>query len=678
MRVKYPATTTKLDYIELRGGLDLVTPALSVSSGCVRDSINYEQAVTGGYTRIAGYERFDGRDNPSDAIAGSFSYTGSLVAGDVITGVTSTATAHVVSADGSVCAYTAVSPIAFVDGETINVLGSPVAVVVDVSGAGAGADWLVTQTNLAADYYRSLIGAVPGQGSVLGVFYYNGRVFAFRRNASTAAMDLYASSTGGWVQVPFVNEISFTAGSTVYAEGASLTQGGASATVRRVVLESGTWAGGTAAGRLIIGAVSGGPFVAGAAAGGGVCALSGASSAITMTAVGARVTTDQGNFGARTMVYGADGVNRHWEFDGTYLVPIATPVPGSFPLHICVHSEHLFTSIDSSLFCSGTGLPYSSAALDGAAEILAPSAITGLHRMAGDQTTGVLMVGTDTETRVLYGTSSVNFQLRTYEESADTKAYSIQAIGGYLFAFTNLGVVAISASQNFSNFASDTVTHNILPFVQSRRNLLRDTLINREKSQYRLFFSDKYALYITFAKGSVIGAMPMAFSNDVTCACQGQTPDGAETSFFGSSNGMVYRLDAGTSFDGDPIEYRLAMAWAFQKAPHRRKRYRKATLELQGLDYFEISVGHNLGYANPLVAQESTDAAVTAQLSSSVWDVGAWDVLLWDLINLQPSAIDLSGDAENVSISVYGLDDRFRPHTINSIAVQYTLLGLIR
>ena len=672
MRTRFPATTTDVDYIVLRGGLDLITPSLNLKSGFARDALNFEASTSGGYTRIAGYERFDGRTNPSDAVYGAFSFTGTLAVGDVITGVTSGATATVVNIDGSIAVYTDTSPTPFVTGETINVSASPVAVVVDVAAAGTADDWPVTQTNLAADHYRSFITAVPGQGSVLGVWYYLGTVYAMRRNASTTALDLYRSTIAGWVQVPFVSEINFTAGSAQYAEGSTLTRGGASATVRRVVLETGTWAGGTAAGRLIISGVSGGPFTAGVAGGGGVCTLAGAESAITMSAVGARVVTDQGNFGAGKRVYGADGVNRHWEFDGTYLVPISTPVPGEFPTQIAVHAGHLFTSIESSLFNAGLGLPYSSAAIDGAAEIAAPSTITALKRMPGDQTTGALMVGCDTETRILYGSSSANFQLATFEDSSDAKAYSAQTIGGNALVFSNLGVVSVQAGQQFGNFGSTTLTNHIRPFVAQRRNTLTASLINREKSQYRLFFADRYALYITIAGGKVMGMLPVQFNHDVTCACQGETPDGSETSFFGSSNGFVYRLDAGTSFDGQAIYYRLALAWAFQRKPHLLKHYRKATLEMQGDSYFQIGVAHELGYSSALIAREAAITTVGVALSSSLWDTGAWDALIWDAINMQPSDIELNGDGENISIAIEGSDDRFRPFTINSIAVYYS------
>lgn len=49
------------------GGLDLTTPALRLQPGALRDALNFEVSPFGGYTRIEGYERFDGRLSPSAA-----------------------------------------------------------------------------------------------------------------------------------------------------------------------------------------------------------------------------------------------------------------------------------------------------------------------------------------------------------------------------------------------------------------------------------------------------------------------------------------------------------------------------------------------------------------------------------------------------------------------------------
>lgn len=84
----------RVDYYALKGGLDLVTPSISVSPGTALDAMNYEPYIAGGYRRINGYERFDGRQSPTSASYWvlPFTQTGLIAVGNVIVGATSGAT----------------------------------------------------------------------------------------------------------------------------------------------------------------------------------------------------------------------------------------------------------------------------------------------------------------------------------------------------------------------------------------------------------------------------------------------------------------------------------------------------------------------------------------------------------------------------------------------------------
>ncbi len=78
----------------LRGGEDLVTPAMSIHDGMLIYSNNYEAAKGGGYARIEGYERFSGRAKPSEVVIYGIPFdAGSVepVAGGTVVGGTSNA-----------------------------------------------------------------------------------------------------------------------------------------------------------------------------------------------------------------------------------------------------------------------------------------------------------------------------------------------------------------------------------------------------------------------------------------------------------------------------------------------------------------------------------------------------------------------------------------------------------
>lgn len=80
-------------YFPLTGGLDLKTPAIEISPGKMIGCSNFEQNSLGGYSRIGGYERDDGRGLPSEASYWVLSFdTGAIaevVEGQICVGQTS-------------------------------------------------------------------------------------------------------------------------------------------------------------------------------------------------------------------------------------------------------------------------------------------------------------------------------------------------------------------------------------------------------------------------------------------------------------------------------------------------------------------------------------------------------------------------------------------------------------
>jgi hypothetical protein len=281
-------------------------------------------------------------------------------------------------------------------------------------------------------------------------------------------------------------------------------------------------------------------------------------------------------------------------------------------------------------------------------------------------------------TRMFYGSSAANFKPVEFDDASGAKAYTQAKIGGQVLTFDDGGVFSLSTSQNFGNFTANALTMAIRPWTQVRRNRARQALINREKSQYRLFFSDGFALYLTLAGGKVVGVMPQYFPNPVYCACQGETPDGIETAFFGSDNGFVYRLDAGTSFDGAAIDHYLTLVYASQGNSRMRKRYRGASFEIQGDGYAEFEVTYDLGYGGTEPVQGAVAQHLDISLSSVYWDAFTWDAFTWDGKTMAPSEVPLEGTAENIAIRVAGSSGLFAPFTINSLMLHYTVRRQMR
>lgn len=667
----------KYDLIRLGGGLDQLTPTLSLKPGVVRRATNFECSINGGYTRIAGYERFDGRPSPSAAFYTILTcdITDAIAVGDTVTGSTSGTTAKVIALAGTNVVVTRDSGF-FVQGDLLNTGSAFVASVIEIQDTDADGLLDVTYSALAANEYRGSIQEVPGSGPIRGVAYYNGNAYAWRNAADGLSLKMYVSSSTGWQAISLGFELAFTTGTSDIAEGNTVTgaTSGATGVVSRVVIQDGTVAAGTADGRLILSAKSGTFTAAELIKVGGVtkAIAGGAATAITLAPNG-RVEVVTGNIGGGPQnfkLYGADGVNRGFEFGQGIYVPIVTGMPADTPDHVAVHKQHLFFSFYSSLQNSAIGLPYQWTPLLGASEVGMNSFITNLIPLPGDQSSGALGVYTRNETSILYGTSTEDFKLSNYNTSTGAIAYTAQTMD-QVYVLDDRGVMSLQTTLNFGNFAAAALTMNIRPFLQPRRNLATGSLTNSEKGQYRIFFSDGAGLYITIANGSVMGAMPVQFPNTVTCCVDGESSDGTAASFFGSDNGFVYQLDAGTSFDGAAISSNLNLVFNSINSPRLLKRYRKASVEMTGTAYSEIEFGYDLGYQSAYIPQ-AADATYDNDQRSSYWDEMFWDKFVWDGNDISPSEIEVTGTAENIGIRISSTSALFQPFTVNSVIVHYT------
>jgi len=669
-----PLTTPKVNYdlIRLNGGLDQVTPTLSLPPGVARRAANFECSITGGYTRIAGYERFDGRPSPSAATYNILvcTFTGTVTVGQTVTGSISAATGRVIAVTVASVVITRETG-TFVVNDVLNNGAGNVATITTVQGVSADGLTDATYQNLAADNYRADITAVPGTGSILGVAYYNGVCYAWRLTS------MYKSTAGGWVAVTLGKELSFSTGTAAIVDGNTVTgaTSGATGVVARVVLQSGTFASGNAAGRLILSS-STGVFTSGenltvAAA---VKAIAGgAATQITLT-TGGRYETVIANFGGGTAnykLYGCDGVNRAFEFDGTTFVPIATGMAVDTPNHITFHKQHLFLSFGASVQFSGLGYPYQWTPLLGAGEIAMNAEVTNLLVLPGDQSSGALAIYTRSDTSVLYGTSSANFSLSTFNSGTGAIAYTAQNMD-QAYVLDDRGIISLGTSLNFGNFVPASLTMNIPKFIEQHRGLAVGSTVNRDKGQYRVFFSDGTGLYMTILNGQVLGSMPIQFGHNINCSVDSEAPSGGTVQFFGSTNGFVYQMDLGTSFDGDFIPANINLVYNSTKSPRILKRYRKAAVELSGDSYAEIQFGYDLGYRTAALTQPD-DASYQNDLRSSYWDDMSWDNFVWDGSDISPSEIEVTGTAENMAIRVSTNSDLFEPFTVNNIIVHYTL-----
>ena len=774
----------KYQRVALGGGWDQITPTYELPPGVAREVSNYEVGTRGGYSRIKGYERYDGQAKPSDAtydIIQVASFTNVPTAPANIKKVgAATPSARLVAVNETdlTMAITNTSG-SFTAGTAMEVDGGA-AIGTLVSGtqrvtAQENAQYL----NLAADYYRGLIGTVGttatgATGAVLGVAslvvncstvaftaggsgtpsigdtltkgsavatilridltggawadsdaagnflitnpannYTSGagtagsvgvtisgaqtktnsdNVFAFRKDDGGNTVNIYTASSTGWDEIPMYKEVTFSAaGSGTPAEGDTLTQGSVTSTIKRILLESGTFSASSAAGRFIITTPSGGSgnYTAASATAGSVgCTLAGAQAAISLTYDSTadpsqRYSFVTANFVGSTIsqrLYGADGVNRCFEFDGLILAPIDTKLTTDTPRYVESFENHLFASCDSSVVFSGPAKPYAFNTTDGGGEIVIGDDVTGMTVQPGAAASGAMTVFGRNNLQVLYGTSKDDFNLQRFISFTGARHYSAETMSQTYF-LDDRGVMSLETSMKYGNFEDATYTHSIQRFIDSHRDLVNSSLINRAKSQYRVLFSDGSALYSTIVNGQYLGSTKAQYDDKMFCAFAGELANGNEVIYYGAEeSGYVYQADTGTSFDGEPIEAYIHLVWDPMGSPSIIKRYRKGSVELESESYVALGASYKLGWGNNMYVQP-TSTPRTYELGFTgieTWDSFTWDEFTWDEEGLGEIAIDIAGSGNNIMLELNSGTDYMDSYTINGLILHYSMRRGVR
>lgn len=668
------------EYFPFQGGLDLLTPPIHIPPGKCSDAQNYEPQISGGYRRIDGFERFDGRDSPSSAAYWllPLNISGSISVSDTLTGVTSGATLKVLSIVGTNIIGSRLTG-AFLSGESITDGGPVIGTATGTAnqGGAATASDDVDYVLLAANDKRADILKVPGSGRIRGVWVYKDVVYAFRDNVGGTACAIYKSTGSGWSLVTLGRELQYTTGTAAVIEGQTLTgaTSGATGVVTRVLLRAGTYGTSDAVGTFVFSSITGTFQNAENLQVGGVtkAVASGADSAITLLP-GGRFEFCNYNFTGSTSterMYGVDGVNKAFEFDGTIFVPIRTGMTTDTPSHLIAYKEYLFLSFLGSIQLSGLGNPYSWSPVLGAAEIATGDTITGFLPQGGDTLGSALAIFTKGRTHVLYGSSAADFKLTVSNWDIGCAAYTIQFIGNGTFGLTARGIQQMITTLQYGDFDYASVSHLIQPLITAKRGLESASTTLKTKNQYRIYFTDGTGLAVGLTGEKINGILPLNYGIPVRCICTATLSTGEEVTYFGSDDGYIYRDNVGTSFDGNPIEAWIRLVFNHTKSPRLRKRYRRAVLELIVEKYSQVNTSYDLGYGSYQV--QPSGLTINALIGGGgYWDQITWDKYTWDAQQVLDPTIPIDGTEKNISILFYGNRAQDNSHTLQGSTLIYS------
>lgn len=721
------STTSK--YYPFNGGLDVVTPALSVDPGFLLAATNFEPWFNGGYRRIDGYERFDGRFKPSQATfsgatvtslsgfpfgtsgTASFAGTGAVsgATGQFVEGVTVRGTSFV--------ALTNISG-TFGTGEKVIIgtstsTGSLTSLTsISYAPAGTGSSTFPYSSEFLANaqaYYRAQIGTVPGTGKVLGVWQNGTNIYAVRGTGTAGTpANLWRSSGTGWTQsgITYVTTMYYGSGtgSAPFGTVGSVITGnvsGATGTLYSGVTHT------TAAGYVALTGVSGTFNASEGLKTGGTgfgTSVSGATP-FTLPATGFYRWRNWNFFAtsATYYTYGVNGVGPAFQIDQNNVVlpilfplnPLTNQPSVNNPFLLEVYANTLFLALPGGIYQSSVpGQPTQFNGFLGANQFSTGQEITGLYSITGPN----LALLTAKNTQVLSGNAAANFVQSMAAEKAGAKLFSGQLLDT-VYALNNLGVTSLSRTQSYGNFVGSTVSQLVQPIVNALIPNFTDSNIVRSSNQCRFYFTDGSVL-IMYIPG--LGQQNKAWSamqTGVTAQfgygnyplavyniCDTEDANNNEVSYFGATNGdgYVYQDRSGTSFDGAAVTSYMRTAFNNIGTPAVRKYFRRADIEINSPAQINLQFAADLSYSN-----SQNSSAVTGLVASQIpvlnvfggggyWDSVFWNQFQWDGQAISSARGPIGGSGENVSFLIFHQAITDQPFVLQGVVIYYDVRRLQR
>lgn len=385
------------------------------------------------------------------------------------------------------------------------------------------------------------------------------------------------------------------------------------------------------------------------------------------------------NFKAGTdsyAMYWCDGQNRARVYDGSTVVTISNSGmdPNDKPVRILGHNYHLWLAYTGgSLQYSQIGEPDSWDGALGAGEIGVGDEITSIE-------TGVsssLVITLRTGIRILTGSIEDDFVLQVFSKNSGAISKTTQRLLGTIYFIDDRGLSTLDAVQDYGDYSANSISQRFKRTLLDPDHSITCTTTSRDLNQYRIFFDDRKAIYVSFEGVEFKGATFIEFERTVDSVAHGDIDGKDYNVFISGDSGYVYLMDSGTSFNGNPIICRMSTAFFHYGSPRTWKTFKRATVEVSGDQgqTFDMKVDFDYNEAG-LPATIWYTPEIYSTLSSSTYSVDKWGEMVYGASTVANRApVYLQGFGTNMSYKFLS-NETYRPqHIIQNIITDYEVLS---
>lgn len=237
----------------------------------------------------------------------------------------------------------------------------------------------------------------------------------------------------------------------------------------------------------------------------------------------------------------------------------------------------------------------------------------------------------------------------------------------------------MEAVQEFGDFGANSVSQRFKQSLFYGNHTLNCTTVSRDMNQYRMFFSDRITIFVSFEGKEFRGATLVEYNKNIAICANGEDSSGQEILIFGDgTTGYVYRMDSGTSFDGTSITCRMSTAYFHYGSPRQLKSFKRATLEIAGdngqsfdlkvdFDYNEVGSPRTLWYGRSIYKVDG----------GALYGEGLWGIMKYGVGVAATNRIPIyiSGIGTNMAYKIISNETYKSQHIIQNLITDFEIIG---
>lgn len=270
--------------------------------------------------------------------------------------------------------------------------------------------------------------------------------------------------------------------------------------------------------------------------------------------------------------------------------------------------------------------------------------------------------------------TGIDMVSEVFSELSGAIANTAKRILGTVVFCDDRGVTTLEASDVYGDFSAKSISKKVQNTYQTFKDTIVGTVVDRNKNQYIIYFSNGQGLTITFANNKKVKGAHK-FNTKLGLSFVREWPKESKR-FLGSSEDTFVRVqhDDAQSFNGSVIEAFFSTAFFHYGTPTTYKNFKRILLELEAGQGQIFSVGCAFDYSGSGIHKAGTFNTTPVPATGGTWGVSVWNHFTWGVgAALTQDYTYIRGTGVNMGFTVKSSTKYYDPHVIHNAIASYTM-----